>query len=1501
MKLRNILIILMFCVWVWPVFGQVQGNVEGEAGAIARELGAIYGRVTRYAATTQDIADLSEQLERLVRLEPSIVGSTKWVKSYALQYRTLAWIQGWAAFSQVLSQGQGTFTSEERRHLLSLQDRSVFKLLLEIYRQMWNAQEQLRELVWRPFARDLGNREGTAAFLLFRRVKETFLDPKTPAEPLYFGLGRSQAPAFAQSNRYQEPWPPGACPVWCAWDYFISAHQDILGNPGDDADLGRHRQLLSLWAIVNLQLDNWRDQPDNAEQLDFTHLKTWLAQLAASELLRLHDEKGVFTKRLQRLAQFLSFRQYAADNVHLHAMVKAVSEFRSKVITGTLPLTAKALCASIPNQDCRSHLEHLFAAGEPLEQEAVQDAGLWLRYIILLSYERQSLTAIFGDAPTNLDSFSQQLMETPVAFLDGLSLPKERRPGKVFLRWHGFPGSQHYNTAMTDMMWVTYQYLRLQQKRLQADCKRFQMYHLRRFRKAYGEALLVQSQDVTAISDRLSIYLTPGSRLASNLSSPHVPAHIAWGFSCTQHEQERMLQDIAGLANTVLPLRQQIELAAYALQSEGEDCNAVMKALGASASLNAWDPHAYPQKSFAAYAKDVKEAAATLEREIAALRIETELQHEFDQKLLYYGQLRLQAKIGKIGAEISKKARAVAQIYQDIAAIEKDMCDLQQEIAVLGIKEAESNEKAKVKAMEYATWMRDLAIAHCQALEAAMATVKDQVAAAMADMQNYSDELKSMAGRIQEENEKKSFFSVIKAVVSIAGAVAAPFLGEGSVAVASIINKVIDVVQIAEKTDWKNFGQAVGAMVKINATAQSAIAIGMKEWGKPEDVKKFEKLREEINSHVKLTQASVKLGKSIYDGIQNKDDFFKIAACVASQFPSRYNKKTHELEFTFGGRQIEIELPDKVQQTIDDIVESGGLFAQQVKGEVEPILEKVENLPKMEQEFVAMLQNKLKQLPDEMLVETVGEAKADELRAKFKKARNAAVSTYRNLPQDQQAAVTDLLGHIMEKGMPIIKAGNKLVAIEKDIHKDLLKLQERARSIQEIMRADANDTIRKVLDRLQGRRQEVQTQVQQAGEDVAALNNLAEQVIPAQIDKMQQELQILQDEIGRAQAKVKETEMQVEIASYEAEASTARKQISELLKKVRDMEAMQATKNLEAKRIETEMAELGVEKSTLWELCADSQARACWEDIQFLYQKCLDSGFDPISRKRIVPHPGLIRLLDSVETRNGMAVRGATRALFGMLQWLALLSPGEQSLPVLLGFYEKLLKASLATALAETHLVKAQFEALQQAMQEQYDALVSRTPQFGFLINERFTAQHQLGKWQKEGDNLVYGFKFQIVFAKSPQLPVGCINQYQVAEDKFYYVRFANIHLLLAQGYLTSLSNKRFEVIPPLEPKANYQTLVGMTTARAEAQGWSKEIQVPYQMLRRSLNELYPPEDIGKLILGYIKDDPQLIPAVGEWEFKIVFENEWQLTLEDVEKLGLQFDLYMGVLVILPD
>lgn len=141
MKLRNIFIIFMICFsWMWPSMGNAQDNAEEQACKIAKEVSVIYGQVSSRNATTKDIAGLLEQLEQLFQMDSKINGSANFVQCYALQYRTLAWIQGWASLSHILSKGQYTFTSEERRQLLSLQDRSVFRLLLEIYRQMWNSQ-----------------------------------------------------------------------------------------------------------------------------------------------------------------------------------------------------------------------------------------------------------------------------------------------------------------------------------------------------------------------------------------------------------------------------------------------------------------------------------------------------------------------------------------------------------------------------------------------------------------------------------------------------------------------------------------------------------------------------------------------------------------------------------------------------------------------------------------------------------------------------------------------------------------------------------------------------------------------------------------------------------------------------------------------------------------------------------------------------------------------------------------------------------------------------------------------------------------------------------------------------------------------------------------------------------------------------------------------------------------------------------------------------------------
>ena len=113
--------------------------------------------------------------------------------------------------------------------------------------------------------------------------------------------------------KYQEDWR-GKAPETISHRYYVPSTEDLVGKPNDGTGLNDYR-LVSLWTVVNLQLDTWRDSSKVDTSLqDLSSLVAWLDALARNEVLVSNSfEKSptaahTFTERIDKLHRFMRFR-----------------------------------------------------------------------------------------------------------------------------------------------------------------------------------------------------------------------------------------------------------------------------------------------------------------------------------------------------------------------------------------------------------------------------------------------------------------------------------------------------------------------------------------------------------------------------------------------------------------------------------------------------------------------------------------------------------------------------------------------------------------------------------------------------------------------------------------------------------------------------------------------------------------------------------------------------------------------------------------------------------------------------------------------------------------------------------------------------------------------------------------------------------------------------------------------------------------------------------------
>ncbi len=137
--------------------------------------------------------------------------------------------------------------------------------------------------------------------------------------------------------------------------------------------------MLSLWALVNLQLDTWHGSAAaDTDHFDLVPLARWLKDLSVNDdLLAFEHGAGsvpAFRQKLLRLHRFINFRHLSADPDQLSRLLKRLKEQR----------TNGAPAVAVPE------LADLARAAQPLDNgESLPQAAILLRYVVLLSYQNE--------------------------------------------------------------------------------------------------------------------------------------------------------------------------------------------------------------------------------------------------------------------------------------------------------------------------------------------------------------------------------------------------------------------------------------------------------------------------------------------------------------------------------------------------------------------------------------------------------------------------------------------------------------------------------------------------------------------------------------------------------------------------------------------------------------------------------------------------------------------------------------------------------------------------------------------------------------------------------------------------------------------------------------------------------------------------------------------------------------------------------------------------------
>jgi hypothetical protein len=1127
-------------------------------------------------ALETDIQDLTRLLKALVDLDAPIAVFSRGagleddaILRTAERNRAAAWLHGWAVFSLLIQEASrpGVGLDIRRRLLVddnADDDRSTFGLLRTSYRQMRETNTRFREVGLGRLARDaalqvdrLKHRQPPVAEgdpeLVFAEARkgqiETWLNSAALDGPLQLRLCDDNGLGLLLS--YRQPWTPEAAPPGITHDFAIPSAAFLLGAPLDTPSPNSHRQIHTLWSLVNLQLDTWQNwtmdslgrRSGNGMQLE--PLADWIGHLAADlerngfvaprHATGRSDGSGQPTagkpgqtanaddglvRRLKKIAGFLDFRQRAADEKAFQELLRDLQ--RARLDAGD---------QKVDLQTIKSLQPLIEAATLENDGDYLSDAAIWLRYVVLLSYQNQASVVGDGESGNSLAKV-WAVWEKRMGPL-GLDKPVDKvahvgdgRP--VFLRWGAWPADGHSSAVLNDLTQAAVAGLTFEdtvrnarlatretlsglevvrfksvtspddaveyQTRLDGLVKILAKEHETHLSPYMG--VLGTIDPSTGALTRLPLPLRP--RLLSQVAVLALPGPghdrsddagtAEWLASGTPGEQRRWFDDLAVVDARVRSdwLTHSLVLTAYGMR----DPRAIVTALASlsgHAGLSGASPYEYPARSFKQYADDLERAAVRL-KDFLDNKVKTD--DVLDQIVVDKQKLdrsRVELAAAELGQEVARRGIELSGHFREIAELEIQIEAVRGQIAALKNAAADLHVKEAAQRLALQTRLRDLAMARVEALVQASRKAEELAAQASDRLNSMADSLKHTAEKLREEKKRSFLKSIIKGVIGIVGAVLAPFTGGASVGIAAVAISAVDVIDEVARIDWNNPWQDIGELgAAVGQITASLGKVGVKVEGLiPNDLKSAlgdaQKFFKSVEGDVKTVgDASKRYSdpvKAVYEAVkkigpENQAMLTALVSGLGSGIPAKLSADG-QLVVDYALQPIEFA-DGKMKELLRDVLDAGGVIVNDVqkRGDLFSGLPEMDD-PSLKKQMSQALNAALRELPDELLdkYRKPGEATIASVTVRYTGAR-AKLDAYLDGEGLIHQKARQLVAQVLASGMVLVQKGEKeIVAARQKTEDEIKAAQDKAKKFQDRLLNEAktayNDAIQKILDGFQ--------------------------------------------------------------------------------------------------------------------------------------------------------------------------------------------------------------------------------------------------------------------------------------------------------------------------------------------------------------------------------------------------------------------------------------------------
>lgn len=826
-------------------------------------LGRAYDEISRQSEMTQKqcLQTVHALVQKLHDLQSKTQNLTAKQKQSLLPWFASAWIQAYAAFSMGLIHLYDGLSASERQQLLApnVSSRSLFSLLVQDYlwlqQQTKNTDHPLDQVLFTTSA------QGSKIYRSSSIQKLSFYRQ--------YGIPTGKA----------KPEP------------FFPTTEALVGTPSDDPQL--QFGVLSLWMIVYLRLDRMSFD----DQSEYQEMIGWLSGLLIEEPYQSLAKTFGFQDRLGKIRDFLKLRSALAQSQSVHSMADGLRQFRQTYLLSRIsasPSSAVAegmsFTASVAHlrknkgEEVGNLWQALHDVASPpsgLQQERLYHAGIWLRYIVLLSFQQDNPLVFLTSTALpdqGLLAFWAKLFPAS-SFGDWhrdllITIPQAR--SSVGLRWNLFPPRHHYDAVLAAMLRGVYGFLQIRNDMFASENLLFQ--HLGNIQSLYTEyqkmlaKVIGKSEDplsVKGIFEELRVYIKPvsvGMMAMSNIRPAGTPLHPTRYRSghnvrsdahpmlfrnpettlskrlqgCFQTECKEGLQSLHSVGSVFVQSYRRLQGATEILLDLEQSHKhkhairtaAVLRAMGEIHHIKDWNLFTAPQYTFESYKQKFQRHLEQLEASVQDEQVQKRCDAEFKRRKLEYQQALAQQRQVALAQQSIGFAQEIAKYGQNIAEIDQQIARLIHEARGLQLESKKFTEQAATKAQVLSFRLSQIGAARFRVYQQLFGAVKQNIESVEKNLQQYGKRILEMAKEIErlraeEERAKarRKIVGFIQGLIGLAGAVLAPFAGGASLAVAGVASTVVSgistVVEIANNPKMPTFQKVVRGVQALRHLGQA--------------------------------------------------------------------------------------------------------------------------------------------------------------------------------------------------------------------------------------------------------------------------------------------------------------------------------------------------------------------------------------------------------------------------------------------------------------------------------------------------------------------------------------------------------------------------------------------------------------------------------------------------------------------------------------------------------